>query len=94
MADAGDEDAKPTTGKVDRPSSRPSLVHEVLSELGMSKTEIENAEQVLNFVQYLLDDDNNLTSAFNLNKAAKDQLVARIVEIYEGPLSEEDEIVD
>jgi len=71
--------------------TRPSIVYEVLSEHGFSKSEIDNASQVLDFVQYLLDDDENLTKSFNLNKAARDQLMERISEVFEGTgLGEED----
>jgi len=63
-----------------------------LTKFEFSAGDIESASQVLDFVQYLLDDDANLTKSFNLNKAAKDQLVARIIEIYEGAFSEEGEV--
>jgi len=49
---------------------------------------------VLDFVQYLLDDDAKLTKSMDLNKAVRDQLGARIVEVFEGKYEEEVDNLD
>lgn len=38
------------------------------------------------FTQYLFDDDKNLTKTLNLTKAAREQLEARIKDLFEGGL--------
>ena len=69
-------------------NSKPQIVEEVLTKFEFSAGDIESASQVLDFVQYLLDDDANLTKSFNLNKAARDELMLRIIEVFEGSLLE------
>ena len=68
--------------------SKPQIVEEVLTKWDFSRGDIESASQVLDFVQYLLDDDANLTKSFNLNKAARDELMERIIEVFEGKTME------
>lgn len=70
--------------KEGKAEAKPQIVEEVLSKWEFSKGDIESASQVLDFVQYLLDDDANLTKSFNLNKAARDELMIRIIEVFEG----------
>ncbi|MFW9911541.1 MAG: hypothetical protein ACFFEU_03665 [Candidatus Thorarchaeota archaeon] len=71
-----------------------SSVIDVLSRFDLTVEDIQNASQVLDFVQYLLDDDANMTKSFGLNKAARNQLEARIKEVFEGRLAVEVENLD
>lgn len=71
-----------------------SSVIDVLSGFDLTIKDIQNASQVLDFVQYLLDDDANMTKSFGLNKAARDQLEARIKEVFEGRLALEVDDLD
>jgi len=75
--------------------SQSSIIVNVLSKYSeLTEGDIKNAAQVLDFVQYLLDDDNNLTKTFNLSKEAKDKLTNRIVEVFESFELEEENILD
>lgn len=80
-------------GAEDTPKKASSVI-EVLSRFNLTVKEIQNASQVLDFVQYLLDDDANMTKSFGLNKAARDQLDARIREVFEGRLAVEVDNLD
>ncbi|WP_371803179.1 hypothetical protein [Candidatus Lokiarchaeum ossiferum] len=55
----------------------------LLNKSGLSKTEIQGLSQLFQFVQYLFDDEGNLTKTFNLNKKAKDLLNGRVEELFE-----------
>ncbi len=75
--------------------SQSSIIVNVLSEYDeLNEGDIKNASQVLDFVQYLLDDDNNLTKTFNLSKEAKDKLTDRIIEVFESSELEEEDLLD
>ena len=83
------EEEKTTT------ESQSSIIVNVLSKFNdLTEGDIQNASQVLDFVQYLLDDDNNLTKTFNLSKEAKDKLTDRIIEVFESAELEEVELID
>lgn len=65
--------------------SQAGIIVNVLQKYeNLKEADIKNASQILDFVQYLLDDDNNLTKTFNLSKEAKDKLTERIVEVFES----------
>ncbi|MGY5863180.1 MAG: hypothetical protein RTV41_01105 [Candidatus Thorarchaeota archaeon] len=81
---SGQKKASTSEGLEDSSESKPQIVEEVLTRWEFSMSDVESASQVLDFVQYLLDDDANLTKSFNLNKAAKDELMQRIIEVFEG----------
>lgn len=45
---------------------------------------VDVAARLFDFVQFLLDDDENLTPAGNLNAKARERLRERIVELVDG----------
>lgn len=77
----------------DDAESRAGIVFDVLSKQDLTTSDIDNAIQVLDFVQYLLDDDSNLTKSMALNKGARDQLAERIIEVFEGRELEEEDLL-
>ena len=84
-----------TKSEKDITKSQSSIIVNVLSKHNdLTEGDIKNASQVLDFVQYLLDDDDNLTKTFNLSKEAKDKLTDRIIEVFESSELEEEDLLD
>jgi hypothetical protein len=54
----------------------------------------DNIARLFEYTQYLFDNDENLTKTMNLTKTAKESLIERIEEMFEGAISEEESSAD
>ena len=65
-----------------------SNISDILDEFDLSEREKENLVSLFEFTNYLYDDEDNLTKLFNLRKHAREQLMARISEMFESEIQE------
>ncbi len=59
-------------------------IAELLKDADLKRRERDQLVRLFEFTQYLYDNDENLTKTLNLTKTAKDQLLSRIDEFFEG----------
>ena len=64
-------------------------ITEILSKFDLNDRDKKNLSQLFEFTKYLYDNEENLTKTMNLVKKAKDQIIERIQEMFEGELLED-----
>ena len=64
-------------------------ITEILSKFDLNDRDMKNLSQLFEFTKYLYDNEENLTKTMNLVKKAKDQIIERIQEMFEGGLLED-----
>jgi hypothetical protein len=69
-------------------------IGELLNKYPLDELVKDNLARLFEFTQYLFDNDENLTKTLNLTKSAKDVLIERIQEMFEGSISEDDIRID
>ena len=65
-------------------------ITEILSKFDLNDRDKKNLSQLFEFTKYLYDNEENLTKTMNLVKKARDQIIERIQEMFEGDLLDED----
>lgn len=58
----------------------------IIEEFDLDPAEKQNLVRLFEFCQYLFDNDENLTKTMNLVKQGREQLVARMKELFEYQL--------
>jgi len=69
-------------------------ISEILNKFNLNEREKSNLARLFDFTNYLLDDESNLTKTLNLVKKARDQLIERIQELFEGNLMEQEDSLE
>jgi hypothetical protein len=69
-------------------------ISEILNRFELREQEKSNLTRLFDFTNYLLDDESNLTKTQNLVKKARDQLIERIQELFEGSLMEQKDSIE
>lgn len=66
-------------------------ITEILSKFDLNDRDKKNLSQLFEFTKYLYDNEENLTKTMNLVKKARDQIIERIQEMFEGEILEDEE---
>jgi len=69
-------------------------ISEILNKFELNEREKGNLARLFDFTNYLLDDESNLTKTLNLVKKAREQLIERIQELFEGSLMEQEDSLE
>lgn len=69
-------------------------ISEILNKFKLNEREKSNLARLFDFTNYLLDDESNLTKTLNLVKKAREQLIERIQELFEGNLMEQEDSLE
>ncbi|MHA1254035.1 MAG: hypothetical protein ACTSPS_00400 [Promethearchaeota archaeon] len=69
-------------------------ISEILNRFKLNEREKSNLARLFDFTNYLLDDESNLTKTLNLVKKAREQLIERIQELFEGNLMEQEDSLE
>jgi len=69
-------------------------ISEILNRFELNEREKSNLARLFDFTNYLLDDESNLTKTLNLVKKAREQLIERIQELFEGNLMEQEDSLE
>jgi len=69
-------------------------ISEILKKFKLKDKEKSNLARLFDFTNYLLDNESNLTKTLNLVKKAREQLLERIQELFEGILLEHEDILE
>jgi len=67
-------------------------ITEILSKFDLNDRDKKNLSQLFEFTKYLYDNEENLTKTMNLVKKARDQIIERIQEMFEGDLLEGEDL--
>jgi len=69
-------------------------ISEILNKFKLNEREKSNLARLFDFTNYLLDNESNLTKTLNLVKKAREQLIERIQELFEGNLMEQEDSLE
>ena len=69
-------------------------ISKILNRFKLNEREKSNLARLFDFTNYLLDDESNLTKTLNLVKKAREQLIERIQELFEGNLMEQEDSLE
>jgi len=59
-------------------------ISEILNQFSLTDRDKKNLVQLFEFTKYLYDNEENLTKTMNLVKKGRDQIIERILEMFEN----------
>ena len=59
-------------------------ISEILNQFELTDRDKKNLAQLFEFTKYLYDNEENLTKTMNLVKKAREQIIERILEMFES----------
>ncbi len=64
-------------------------ISEILNQFELTDRDKKDLVQLFEFTKYLYDNEENLTKTMNLVKKGRDQIIERILEMFESEISGE-----